>query len=458
MGFVDSPSSNRNGTGLGLTLEIFGETELRSRGHLQSSAPRELVVDQSLPAAFEQSGLIAADTRRLWGRHDRLPDEIPDRLPTTDVVAMHRDETVWAGCILSHYGHFLTESVSRLWPLLPGAELEGLPVVFSLKSKAPFASEWADAFGIDLVELPEAGAVHFLNMFVPEPAWKLNAWIAPEIRDIHIHARQGLHVPVRPKTKVLWLSRSTLSQSHCAYDERLLEWILRDHVTLMHPEKTPLVEQIAMIEASEVVAGIVGSAFHTLLMAMELPMCFFLCPGSVQSAFLAQSRLLNVDGTFVHALSIAEMLRRRRSQSMGGYRMLIPEAVRALGESVLRELLDDEMVHCFAYPEKLAGAAGTKVGIESIKKTVARVLLDPYSFEARMKLATAFEERGEYLCALEQFLTVAELSDDRYVPSLLGACQMFDRLGQARDASSMARLALSADPECRNALSYLATE
>ncbi|HEX6665091.1 MAG TPA: glycosyltransferase 61 family protein [Solirubrobacterales bacterium] len=450
------PISSGGCTILSQTLEIYGQTELRPRGSLKTAAPRELWVERSLPAAFEPSGLIAADTRRLWGEQDRLPDSIPDRLSDPDVVAVHKDETVWGGCVLGHYGHFLTESVSRLWPLLPEAELKGLPVVCTMQSKFPFAREWAQAFGIDVAELPERGVVRFMKMFVPDPAWRLNVWISPEIRDIHMHARQNLSVPPCDEAGVLWLSRSGLDRNSCAYDEVLLEWILRDHVTLIHPEQMTLVEQIAAVEASEVVAGIVGSAFHTLLMAAKLPTCVLLCPGGVQPAFLAQDLLLRTNGAFIHALSIAEMLRRRRGQSLGGYRVMIPETVRALGETVLPALLEDERLLCFAYPERFTSTIGEAVANDSLERMVARVLLDPYSFEARLKLAAAFECRELFSCALEQFLTVAELSDNGHVPSLLGASRMFDCLNQRSEASSMARQVLALDPSCRDALAYLA--
>jgi hypothetical protein len=440
---------------LSQTLKILGETEQRHRGSLVVSEARELLVTQSIPGAFNPNGSLSSDTRRLWGKGDRLPDVIPDELPCQDVVHVCDQEVLWGGCVMSHYGHFLTESVSRLWPLLPGGQLEGLPVVCTMPAKFPFVREWSEAFGVRTVGLPEQGVVRFNRMFVPEPAWRLNAWITPEIRDIHLHARRGLDVPASSRMGVLWLSRSGLNREQLAYDETLLEWILGNHVTIIEPETMTLVEQVSAIEASDAVAGLIGSAFHTILMAAELPDCLLLCPGEVQAAFVAQDSLLRTNATFVHSLAIAEILRRRRRESLGGYRLLIPEALRALSATVLPELRQDPRAASLACPERLLSLANRDRRESDIETAVARVLLDPYSFDVRMKLGAIFEARELIRCALEQFLLVADLSDNNYVPALLGVARLLTLIGQPDEASVRAKQVLAIDPESQEAAKYL---
>jgi hypothetical protein len=93
-------------------------------------------------------------------------------------TAIEEGEVVWGGDIAKSRGPFLTASVARLWPLLPGAELEGLPAVLTTPSALPFVREWLRAFGARIFELPAQGAVRFTRMRVPEPAWRFDAWIA----------------------------------------------------------------------------------------------------------------------------------------------------------------------------------------------------------------------------------------------------------------------------------------
>jgi len=440
------------------SIEITGELRWKARGELKTSGPRELLAKQSFPTAFNPDRSVAADTR-FWP--DRLPELVPDRLPDEPVVMECDEKVVWGGCVQSHFGHFLTESVARLWPLLPGGELEGLRVVCTGPSWKPYEREWSEAFGVQTITAPKDGIGRFTNVFVPEPAWLLNAWIAPEIRDVHLHARSGMDVPALSPQGVLWLSRSELPREECVYDELLLEWLLREYVTVTHPESRTLVEQIAAIEASDGVAGLVGSAFHTMIAAREPPRCLLLCRNRELWHFVSQDRLLNTNGTFVHAVVATEMHRRRRSGSLGGYRVLIPEALRALNATLLPQLGEDPRISVLMHPEHLVSESARTDQAGDIYTAISKVLLDPHWALARMRLGAMFVDRKLDRCALEQFLIVAELSDKSdelpalYVPARIQAARTLARLGMPEDASEMARQILAVEPDSEEAKIYV---
>ena len=326
-----SPKSN---------LELGGRNARLRRGSLGIAEARDLRVTGSRPGAYKLDGSLAEDTVRTWGeesiriRHGWRP---ADR----DIVRVDGENVVWGGAISPHFGHFLIESVSRLWPLLPGGELEGLPVVFTCRGEFPaYAREWLAAFGARLVELPERGAVRFTRMHVPEPAWRIGAWIAPEIRDIHLHARGGMSVEAGEDREVLWLSRTGLAdRSRIPDGEEELERLIAQHVEVVHPETMTLAAQIGALESSRAVAGVIGSAFHALLMAERCPDCLYLCPPWDKETFPAQHRLLAGKATFAQALSSRTPKRWHRFPD--SYRLTIPEAVQALGATVLPKLLDD---------------------------------------------------------------------------------------------------------------------
>jgi hypothetical protein len=194
----------------------------------------------SVPGAYERGGDLAEDTVCFWGSGRLLHvrgEEPPSRLPLNRPIERVCDEpVVWAGVTFSHYGHFAVESVGRLWPVLPGAEPEGLPVVTPGTPWGKVIHEWLDRFGAQLISLPDDGATRFSRMYVPEPAWRVDAWVAPEIRDIHLHLRHNLEITPSRRNGVLWLSRSHLRRERRAHDESLLEWILADHISVFHPE------------------------------------------------------------------------------------------------------------------------------------------------------------------------------------------------------------------------------
>lgn len=273
--------------------EIAYPIAVRPPGSLRIDGPLDLRVRRSIPAAYRPDGTVSENTMRLWGENGDRVDSVPERLDDVEVVDTVDDEVVWGGHLYSHYGHFLCEGVARLWPLLPGGPLAGSRAVFITPLRSPrFVHEWLDAFGVEVLELPVHGAVRFTRMMVPEPAWRLDAWVAPEVLSMHQHVRDRMAIPNTPARGVLWMSRSDLDPDRTAFDERLLEAVLAGHMEFVRPESLRLIEQIALIESCQGLAGIMGSAFHTLLLCKSQPKCVYVCPGAVASAFVAQDRLL----------------------------------------------------------------------------------------------------------------------------------------------------------------------
>jgi hypothetical protein len=417
-----------------------------------------------VPGAYEQSGDLAEDTVCFWGSgqllHVRGKEPPPRQPPGRPAERVCNEPVVWAGVTFSHYGHFAVESVGRLWPVLPGAELEGVPVVTPRLPWGRAIHEWLDAIGVRWIEPPKDGAIRFKRMYVPEPAWRVDAWVAPEIRDIHLQVRRNLQITPSPRHSVLWLSRSRLKRERRAYDECLFEWILAGHVAVFHPETKSLAEQIAAIEASDFAAGVVGSAFHSLLTAQVPPRCIYLCPGTEtthgslyepQGAYMVQDQLLKNNGSFLYVCAPTGVEDYcfpggHRLTFPGGHRILIPETLRALHEAALPDLFDDPRAFALAYPDHVR--RGMISRDSALTNAVAAMLLEPLSAAARMAAGLEFEAAGLNRCAVEQFLTVADLADDP-VPALLGAARVLAQEGATSDASAIAKRVLAIDPDRR---------
>jgi hypothetical protein len=442
-------------------LEIAGHAALRPRGSLAISEQRELLVVRSSFGAYGPDGLVARETLRRWGDEERLPDFpgplVPESLPSNEAVVRIVDEpAVWGGCISDHYGHFLTEFVSRLWPLLPGGKLAGLPVVFSGLDDWPFVHDWLNAFGVRTIDIPRRGIVRFKRMYVPEPAWRLNAWVAPEMLDVHRHARRGLNCAPLPSSNVLWLSRLGLDRDRVPYDEALLEWLLEDYVIPINPQAMTLEEQVCAFEANRTVVGVAGSAFHTALMTRLPGRRIYLCPALVSAPLVAQEGLLDGDSTFVHALAATKMSQVPSARRPASYRLMIPEIVRALRDTSIPQLAEDSLVSLLAEPERLASTVGHRQPerTSDMNVTLARVVLDPLSIDARMALGMRFEAEGLIECAIEQFATVADLAGD-YALAPLRAAQLLHRNQRFDEAAAMARRVLAIDPESKDAVGYV---
>lgn len=431
-----------------MTSEAYGATVLRPKGSLALSPARELIALRPVPGAYRPNGRVAEDTLRRWGvaSEQRGGYHAPQELPACDLVECYEKPVLWGGGMLSPYGHFVIESVSRLWPLLPGAELDGLPVVFVTPVNHRLVREWLKAFGARRVALPKRGAVRFARMHVSEPAWQIDAWAAPEIREIHLQVRRNLEIPEAAGGGVLWLSRSRLQRRRRAYDECLLEWILEPHVRILHPQERTLSEQVAAIEAADAVGGIIGSAFHGLLMAMRVPRHIYLCPDPevahfndhhFQDAYAAQDRMLGVGGTYLHACVPTGVGAHRFP---GGYpltfpadhRLLIPEVLRALAKTELPDLFDDPRAAALAHPER-----ARSLGMRGVELAASQVILDPVSTDARLVLGAEFEVQGFGHGALEQFLTAADLAENPAL-ALRHAARVTAQLGDGEEAAEIA--------------------
>lgn len=444
---VDASSSGLSPPGalefIGQTHTRMHQTDVRPRGTLSVAPPRELLVARSIPGAYNSDGTLAKDTVRLQGQREWSPDDVPSRLPQAHRVVHSCDEdVVWGGYLTHHYGHFLTESVARLWVLLRGGPLEGLRVVFTShrawQRPAAYIHEWQRGFGLKMVELPESGVVRFSRMHVPEPAWRLNGWIAPEMRQIHMQARSGLNVPRSPtQTRALWLSRQGLARTRKPYDEKMLEWLVDGRIEVIRPETLTLAEQVGRIEDSTSIAGVMGSAFHTLLLARDVPKCVYLCASRFQSAFVAQDLLLDGQGIFVHALARTRMMTQGEPKIPGAYRILIPESLRVLSATIVPGLKDEPRLRVFSDPERMYASPQPWTKPDDIEGAVNKVLIDPLSAKARMRLAAILKAEGIRECALEQYLMVSDLAGEENATAPKMAVRLLRYLGRRREARAM---------------------
>jgi tetratricopeptide (TPR) repeat protein len=158
---------------------------------------------------------------------------------------------------------------------------------------------------------------------------------------------------------------------------------------------------------------------------------------------------MNTDSTYVYALAVGEAESRMHMKAPRGRRLLIPETIRALGEVILPVLLDDPEIQAFGYPERSCRRKFDSTD-KSLALSVIRVLLDPYSVAARMKLGEAFEAEGLPDLAAEQFAFVADSAQD-YVPGVIRAARLFSHLNRTEDALEMANRALVLDPDLAEA-------
>ena len=204
-------------------------------------------------------GLVVVEdcgTRRR-GREYVEPPPVSGVRPTGRL-----DTAVFAGYVWDHFGHFLLESLGRTW--MPSLD-PSVPVVW-LAATGDRLEPWMDAMADHVGIGPDRRV-----LVGPEAALEVGRLL---VADQGFEVRRHLHpwfaarlatTEHRPDGSKVWLSRSRLADGGLAEEADLEAVLADDGWTIVHPESLDLTEQIDVLARAAHVAGVEGSALHTLL-------------------------------------------------------------------------------------------------------------------------------------------------------------------------------------------------
>jgi capsular polysaccharide biosynthesis protein len=184
-----------------------------------------------------------------------------------------------------HYGHFLIETLSRLWPLVVpkiAGDISACAVLYSSEgmppNQRPMRPVQMILEGLQLesrlsvLEQP----VHVDTLVIPDQASVIGQEMFTVFRTLlrqvgqRVVAKYGESGCRKRFPRKIYLSRSQLPLY--AYrrvtNEKFLERILeKSGFAIIHPQRLSLPEQIDMFSQAELIVGTIGSAFHTMLLA-----------------------------------------------------------------------------------------------------------------------------------------------------------------------------------------------
>lgn len=107
------------------------------------------------------------------------------------------------------------------------------------------------------------------NLIIPEPGFVISSLFHPQHADFLGKIPSGSEVGAR-----IWLSRSKLPDvaGRIVDESDLEDEIIKDGWIVIHPETLSLVDQVKIFANASVVAGLEGSAFHTVIFVKN-PTC-----------------------------------------------------------------------------------------------------------------------------------------------------------------------------------------
>ncbi|MDO6548898.1 glycosyltransferase 61 family protein [Pseudoalteromonas carrageenovora] len=195
----------------------------------------------------------------------------------SNVSATIESSLFFGGIIFLHYGHFITESLSRLYAWDP---IKYDKIIFSVVGPAKHFSElpqWIVNL-LSIYGINESNLV-LLNVntkcdsvYCVKPGFTLNGWfdkkhinyLADKLKDNKAKLRDTSFDKV-------FISRSRFSKGNVA-GESYLDKVFSDNgFYILHPQNHDIFYQLSVLRNARVIAGISGSAFHTVMLLDKKP-------------------------------------------------------------------------------------------------------------------------------------------------------------------------------------------
>jgi capsular polysaccharide biosynthesis protein len=238
-------------------------------------------------AVYDAAGDLVPQSQRFWAEDSPQPvaaDPAQIR-PNSQVERSLEGDWVFAGHWHGHFGHFLTETLTNLWPVqaLSADGIVGMrigvraPVSFGSAGIRPLEPKpWMQellalaGLGGREILISHLKAVRVERLLVPERPVLIKHWVRPEA--VELWRRISDTVGELGASRRVFLSRSRFNATvgHGGRPPRTdPEWdALMDRsfaaagFDLVYPEELSISEQIAIVRGVEVLAASKGSALH----------------------------------------------------------------------------------------------------------------------------------------------------------------------------------------------------
>ncbi|OGA45795.1 MAG: hypothetical protein A3G24_13545 [Betaproteobacteria bacterium RIFCSPLOWO2_12_FULL_62_13] len=204
---------------------------------------------------------------------------------------------LYGGVIFNQFGHFIAESLHRLWALQTNPSLQAVPIIYHTAGRrlirdAQYA-DWMlqifallqiDTSRIILVEEP----MTFERLVVPQQGSQLGLGpVTPDYRSLFPPPRGNAAADAGEEPQRLYVSRSKFLHGGSYLGEPLVEEVLaRDGgFRILHPQDNPIADVVQLLEAAHTAVFVEGSALHFLELCRKTPRNIFVIGRRRQNAF-----------------------------------------------------------------------------------------------------------------------------------------------------------------------------
>jgi hypothetical protein len=180
---------------------------------------------------------------------------------------------VFGGFVFAHFGHFLVESLSRLWIEEISTIDSSVPLVWIRGGMGweftPWMTEICRRIGLEReIVLVDArtGPLGVEELIIPQAGFELREWMHP------MQMKRLGTTPWLPNASDsrVWLSRTRVGESAGLTQEHEVEAVLAERGwSIICPESLSIDEQVETLVGASHVAGVEGSALHGLMLVKD---------------------------------------------------------------------------------------------------------------------------------------------------------------------------------------------
>ena len=248
-------------------------------------------------SVHDAEGRLVVEAQRSWQGDMNAPRAVdPDRVDVPAQCRRLSGRWIYAGHWTSHFGHFLVEVLTNLWPDPAETNVSGILVHRSFRGPSPVYAGASGALRTpqlsdwqrDLLDLAGYGGlkvrvvrgrpVRVDELVVPSRPVLLKSWAQEPAVALWRRVADAANPPEATGGKV-FLSRARHHEGASSGRDKVRttpEWerlvearFLEAGYWRFHPEEVPVGRQIGVVKGADVVAGFAGSALHLTALAAE---------------------------------------------------------------------------------------------------------------------------------------------------------------------------------------------
>jgi len=221
-----------------------------------------------------------------------------------DSPARYIEKAIFGGYLFDEFGHFITESTSRMWAR---KFFPDLPFIFIKHNTHTTLHKYQ----IELLEIFENYEI------IINEALKVGELILPQCSIVlgEVISNDGpsniLRELIKPKIgsefkdKQVYISRTNINKRKCINEAELESELISLGLEIIYPENLSIIQQIDLFSNSKLVVGLLGSAWNTLLISTPQIDCvriyldfidkwgdYFKCIEDISDGFFLRSKCL----------------------------------------------------------------------------------------------------------------------------------------------------------------------